>query len=97
MNKPIIYVDFNEMVEPDLVLLSQGDMKTDLSGNQIFLYEGLALFVYTDNFYKDGTEEYLVAEGVAEPNTDRGWSRHAKWCCRIDENGIRHEPGLPGG
>lgn len=28
MTKPMLYVDFNEMLEPDLVLLSTSDTKT---------------------------------------------------------------------
>lgn len=33
MDRPRLYVDFNEMVEPDLVLLAQEDGKVDSSGN----------------------------------------------------------------
>lgn len=95
MNKPIVYVDFNELTEPGLVLLSKGDTKADLFGNQIHIYEGLAIFIYMDDPDIDGKEEYLVAEGIAELNTAKDWSSHVKWCCRIDENGIRSEPVLP--
>ena len=41
MDRPRLYVDFNEMVEPDLVLLSQGDEKGDSSGTLVQLREGL--------------------------------------------------------
>ena len=41
MKKPILYVDFNEMLESNLVLLSAGDDKTDAQGTAVLLYEGL--------------------------------------------------------
>lgn len=35
MDKARIYVDFNEMVDPNTVLLSKDDIKTDSQGNEI--------------------------------------------------------------
>jgi len=90
MCKPRLYVDFNEMLEPDLVLLSAGDMKTDSSGTEIHLHQGLSVDIYTDDIDDQGHPDPLIASGVVEANADRGWSRRAKWCCRIDEAGIRH-------
>ena len=37
MDKPRLYIDSNEMVEDDLVLLSQKDTKHDPSGKEITL------------------------------------------------------------
>lgn len=34
----------------------------------------------------------MIAEGVVEANKIKsGWGSIAKWCCRIDKNGIRYE------
>ena len=40
MNTPRLYVDFNELLEADLVLLSQQDIKLDSDGNEIVLFDG---------------------------------------------------------
>lgn len=94
MDKPRIRVDFNELVQFDVVLLSQTDLVFDSAGVEIFLTEGLPVFVYEYNDYADGTEEYLLADGFAELNgtaVNGEWSKAAKWCCRINEQGVRHE------
>ncbi|WP_444902033.1 hypothetical protein ACJJIG_02745 [Microbulbifer sp. SSSA007] len=91
MDKPRIQVDFNEMVQEDLVLLSKSDEVTDSEGNSFVLSEGVEISVYEYNHYDDGTKEYLLADGVAELNdvSENGsWSKAVKWCCRIDEIGI---------
>lgn len=94
MDKARIQVDFNELVQPDLVLLSKTDNAVDSEGNEILLFEGLKVFVYEFNHYDDGIKEYLLASGVAElndPNVNGQWSNAAKWCCRIDDKGIEIE------
>lgn len=92
MDRPRIQVDFNETVQSDLVLLSKTDVRTDSEGKEIFLSEGLPVFVYEFNHYADGTKEYLLADGTAElndPAENGEWSAIVKWCCRIDQQGIR--------
>lgn len=42
---PIFLVDFNEMLEPNLVLLSRGDTREDLNGCPVKLREGLEICV----------------------------------------------------
>ena len=94
MDRPRIRVDFNELVEPSLVLLSQKDITVDSEGNKVLLVDGLKVFVYEFNHYEDGDKEYLLADGVAEvnrPEVNGQWTKAAKWCCRIDNNGIRNE------
>ena len=91
---PVLYVDFNEMVESDLVLLSQGDTRTAADGQEVLLYEGMPVRIYTDDEDEVGPNN-LVATGHVELNRDTGWSSHVKWCCRIDKNGIRHEFDRP--
>ncbi len=95
MKKSMFYVDFNEMVESNLVLLSVGDIMTDSSGEAVSLREGLEVVVYTDDTDDNGNVDNLVANGVVERNTSTtGWAGHVKWCCRIDSSGIRHESAL---
>lgn len=87
---PTLYVDFNEMLEGDLVLLSKGDFKAAVGGTTVNLTEGLIVNIYTDDEDDFGPNN-LVASGVVEINRDSGWSSHVKWCCRIDSKGIRYE------
>ena len=89
MDRPRLYVDFNEMIEENLVLLSKEDEKIDSGGAVVKLTEGLRVYVYMDDIDENGKPDNLLAEGVAERNTRGGWSAAAKWCCRIDDSGIR--------
>ena len=91
MKKPIFYVDFNEMVEPNLVLLSREVVIFDSHGEAISLHEGLEVIVFTDDTDDDGRVDNLVARGIVERNKTDGWASHVNWCCRIDSDGIRHE------
>lgn len=84
-----IYVDFNEMLDSNLVLLSQGDTKPDSSGTEVRLSEGQPVHIYSDDVGPD--DPILIADGTVERNSDKGWSAHVKWCCRIDAAGIREE------
>ncbi|BAM88767.1 conserved hypothetical protein [Bradyrhizobium oligotrophicum S58] len=88
---PRLYVDFNEMLAPDLVLLSRHGAKRDANGEMIHLYEGLVVAIFSDDLDDQGQPDNLVAVGVVERNHDEGWSKHVKWCCRIGPEGIRHE------
>jgi hypothetical protein len=90
-DRPRIYVDFNEMLAKDLVLLSQRDTELDSSGTDVRLSEGLPVHIYSDDVGPD--EPILIADGTVERNTDTGWSAHVKWCCRITAAGIRGERG----
>lgn len=95
MTEPRIYVDFNEMLDTDLVLLSKSDLKLDSQGNEVRFKEGDVIKVYMDDIDENGQEDYLIAEGIVERNTKKeGWGAIAKWNCRINKNGIRHESDL---
>ena len=85
----MLYVDFNEMVESNLVLLSAGDSKVDVNGMTVVLRDGMQVEVYMDDLDGNGNVDNLIATGVVEKNTATGWGQHVKWCCRIDANGIR--------
>ena len=91
MSKPMLYVDFNEMLGPDLVLLSAADTKLDLNGSVVSLSNGQEVMVYMDDTDERGNVDNLVAHGVVEQNRSVGWGAHVKWCCRIDGNGIRRQ------
>ena len=94
MPRPAFLVDFNEMVEPNLVLLSKRDNKIDSKGNVVSLGDGLEVIVYMDDTDAGGGVDNLVASGIVERNRSSGWSAHVKWCCRIDIAGIRHQSEL---
>lgn len=89
MEKPHFYVDFNEMLDANTVLLSADDGKIDARGVTVQLHEGMLVSVYMDDRDANGNVDNLVAEGVVTRNTEAGWAARVKWCCRIDSDGIR--------
>ena len=88
MDKPRIKVDFNELLEPDLILLSKTNERIDSKGNKISLSEGVKVYLYEYNNYQDGVDEYLYADGIVVKNEIQE-NPVAIWCCRINENGIK--------
>ena len=96
MDKPRIYVDFNEMLDGNIVLLSVNDSKMDSEGNVIQFYEGLPVYIYSDDIDENGNEDNIIANGFAvkyDLSKDKHWS-HVKWRCQIDNDGIIHESDL---
>jgi hypothetical protein len=93
MNEARIYVDFNEMVTNDIVLLSKGDTKANSCGTPITFYEGMPVSIYSDDVDENGNKDNLIAEGIAVKYDLSNYScwKHVKWCCKIDENSIIHE------
>jgi hypothetical protein len=85
LDRPRIQVDFNAMVEQDLVLLSREDEKRDSAGDVIQLSEGLRVYLYMPDADDDGVPRDLLATGVVELNRAQDWSASTRWCCRIDE------------
>jgi hypothetical protein len=95
MKKPTLKVDFNNMLEPDLVLLPQIDEVIEIDGIALTLHEGMEVAIYDDDINAMGAKDNLVATGVIEKNEPmHSWSKHAKWRCRIDAIGILHESDL---
>lgn len=84
---PRFSVDFNELLERDLIMLSQTDLRKDINGAFVQLVEGLPIEVQEESLYDDGTHEVLFARGVVEANSTGTWT-HVKWCCRFDTNGV---------
>jgi len=69
MDRPRIYVDFNELLEPDLVLLSKTDVRAELVWGGGCLVEGLRVYVYEDDTDEHGRPD----------NVNRGWSRREEY------------------
>jgi len=91
MTRPCFQVDFNELVEPDLVLFSKDDHRNDRDGRLVSLREGLAVRVVESDVDGEGHPDELIADGVVERYaSDDTWAAHVKWVCRLDANGIRH-------
>lgn len=84
LDRPRLAVDFNEMVEKDVVLLSREDSKQDSSGNLVELSEGLRVFVYMEDADESGVPRNLLATGLVERNVANDWSSSVRWRCRID-------------
>ena len=93
--KPRVYVDFNEMLSADEVLLSRHDTTTDSGGNVIELFEGRLVAVYTDDQGIHGKVDNLIADGTATRNDAAGWSSSVPWVLKIDHRGIRHHSEDP--
>lgn len=97
MKQSRISVDFNELLEPDLVLLSKTDTRADSAGAIVVLHEGLSVHIYEEDVDANGRPDNLIADGVVEKNQSNiDWTRSAKWCCRIDRLGVRHESECEG-
>lgn len=85
MDKARVYVDLNELVEENIVLLSKDDWKTDTNGKQVRLEEGMPISLYSDS----AEDIFLLAEGtvIKYDLKDFGAWKHVKWCCRFEING----------
>lgn len=93
LQKSRIYVDFNEMIDYNLVLLSQKDFKVNSNGEEIEMIESQKIDIYMDDQNVDGSNDSLIASGIIEKNNS-GICEVAKWVCRIDDNGIQNESDL---
>ncbi|MCG8580068.1 MAG: hypothetical protein MI866_09135 [Bacteroidales bacterium] len=91
MKEARLHVDFNEMIEEDLVLLSKTDFKQDSNGNMVELKEGIHVKLYDHDLSSCNEVDNLITGGVVELNTHAGSAGEAKWCCRIDSKGIYNE------
>jgi hypothetical protein len=85
LDRPRIKVDFNEMVEQDVVLLSREETKRDSSGNLIELRPGLRVHLWAADADEEGFPRLLLATGIVELNDSDDWSSSVRWRCRIDQ------------
>ncbi|WP_157672079.1 hypothetical protein [Cellvibrio sp. PSBB006] len=58
MDKPRTKVDFNELMNKDLVLLSKTDEVRDSAGQKIILQVGKQVAICEYNRYESGEKEY---------------------------------------
>lgn len=96
LNEARIYIDLNEMVADDIILLSKNDTKTDSMGNIITFYEGMPVKLYSDDASTTGKTDNILLEGVAikyDLKKYANW-QHIKWCVRIDWNSFMHESDM---
>ena len=54
MDNSRLYVDFNELIKKDLVLLSQQDTKLNYGGEEILLFQGKQVDIYMDDIDENG-------------------------------------------
>lgn len=83
-------IDFNELIETDLILLSRDDVRIDVHGHAVSLRDGMEITVFAEDLNGDGDRDDLVADGIVVRNPSDGWSSQVKWACRINKHGIRH-------
>jgi hypothetical protein len=88
LDKPRVMVDFNEVFQDGLLLLSQMDSKLNSKGERIEFCEGMPLGVFELDF-EDGVWNPLIADGIVTTCTIESMP-HVKWCLRLDERWIRH-------
>lgn len=86
-----IHVDFEQLIDENLVPLSDTDEVIDSKGNKILLQEGKEVLLYSDDLGSCSTKENLIAEGVVEAGEKSDWVTSVKWNCRINASGIYHE------
>ena len=91
MDKARIRVDFNEFDNP--MPISQTDLIIDSDGNEIMLSESLPVYLYEEDYDEFDRKDCLIADGITVRNPNK--SSIAKWCCQIDQSGIRHESDNP--
>ncbi|QBK04734.1 hypothetical protein DW355_08070 [Hylemonella gracilis] len=83
---PRVRVDFNELVDSELFLLSKTDLVESDDGTCLTLQPGMCVIAFEHNAYEDGAHEYLYVHGTVEendPSINGEWTRSAKWCCRF--------------
>lgn len=83
----LFWVDFNKLMENDLLPFSQKDEKENVCRQLISLYEGLRVNIYMDDTDDQDNRDDLVGTGYVTANKT-GIYPHTKWCCQIDEKGI---------
>ncbi len=76
MERLKFYVDLNEMLEADLVLLSVGDVKQDSQGKKVDMHEGMQIVVYSEDTDAANNSDKLIASGVVEKKIKQPDGRH---------------------
>jgi hypothetical protein len=80
-----VYADLdNERVEPDVVGLTKTDFVKSVGGDLVKICEGEYLHLFMDIIDDDGSNSYVVSEGIVISNPYA--FKPYKWCCRLTEN-----------
>ena len=95
LDKPRIWLDFNELCacgpagEP-VYFFSRADIVNDSCGNDVELYEGMAVSVFDDDLDDAGEPDALLAEGILVRNT-LGRHPQIKWLIQLTETACGSE------
>jgi hypothetical protein len=82
-NLPRLFVDLNELIEPNLYLISNEDTKIDIDNQAIRLIEGLEVELYGEGLSEDPSNMESYGKGIVELNRANDWSKRIKWCVRF--------------
>ena len=85
LDKPRIWVDFNESCADDLYFLSQVDIIRDSNGNEIELTENMEISFFDFDLDENDNPDNLLADGIAILN-NRGKYSNVKWLVKIIPN-----------
>ena len=85
LDKPIIWVDFNETCADDLYFLSQVDIIRDSNGNEIELTENMEISIFDFDLDENDNPDNLLADGIAILNNTGKYS-NVKWLVKIIPN-----------
>lgn len=89
IKKPFLYIDYNEMLDDETIMLSKTDIKNDYLGNPIELCQGLEIVGYQEDESIEGERDDIIAEGICVLNDTGTWA-HVKWLLKVNEKGIRY-------
>ena len=85
LDKPRIWVDFNESYADDLYFLSQVDIIRDSNGNEIELTENMEISIFDFDLDENDNPDNLLADGIAILNNIGKYS-NVKWLVKIIPN-----------
>jgi hypothetical protein len=86
-----VYIDFNGMLDRDLVCLSHGKYAKTFDGREVELYEGQILTGFDEDVDENGRRDDIFVTGVVEQSPSEAQCRGSIWSLRFDVDGIRSE------
>ena len=85
VDKPRIWVDFNETCAEDLYFLSQVDIIRDSNENEIELTENMEISIFDFDLDENNNSDNLLADGIVILN-NTGEYPSVKWLVKIIPN-----------
>ena len=85
LDKPRIWVDFNETCADDLYFLSQVDIIRDSNGNEIELTENMEISIFDFDSDENNNSDNLLVDGIVILN-NTGEYPSVKWLVKIIPN-----------